>query len=1270
MAENYNIQDPSQIGVGGLRGLNYNNTPIDESTLVGKRVWTPQTPEQYNMLKLNPNEQLGFVGINDSRLDKQITTRRQLENIEDTRGKLQSTASQLVNALGQGVTTAGTTFLNGTVGLVIGAIEAATTGEMSGMWDNDFTRTLKSVNDWAEREMPMHMTDKERESIWNSWNENFGNFVGNLLLKPAGFVAGAALSGGAWAGSTTKAIKGISALAGAGRNLNAGAQAAQGLNAAKNWINAGNTATKIVGSVTSTAGEAAIEALNNSDENYKKNKQIVDDHYNSIVEERFFDIIHKVPDLPQDKAIELAINEANDIFNYQEALDKLEQDRVSTGNMDYWLNFPILMASNIWQFGRFYSRGFNANKRALNQIKKVGNEYVANTRGGSYAAVKLAGNSFAEGQEEMLQAVAAETASKKYGSEFNSFYGARILPNAEENVQSLLSSINASIAEVYSDPERYFEMLSGGLMGVGGNIRINNKRESLEEGKYRSPIYFESFTETREEDARAELLAEQMNERVSSPEFKERYQGMIRHIGLEEAKKTALDKNDQYTYENADHEQLISDVILFDKAGRLQDLNDLIDEASTISDDDVQSIRKDSTNEEGKSPFDDLSDDQIKENFSNRAKNLKQSISDYTKISRNLETVVGDIFQDRELEELAYMMSQVGNWDIRFTELFDQLREDLAPYIDRLVNQNLNSEEKQEAINQLTTLINTSPMSLLSTLVLDNNMNNLDVLNQLYKNNQAELTGNKVLESIIKETIKDAKNNNDRESLIAALDRVKSKVNKNAEIQAKFMNISKNLDDMMKIAVARASFLTKYKGFLKNPQELREFLSKQESDILSESVKKKKESLKNSLSTANNTLEFDQILSAENDVTLKDDVVNSLIESGNNLASEYKNEFNYINNVNKKLDSIEGLARQNNAKTLYNNFKKTNSGIANIADPNKIASQTKESVGLNNLSDNEFSDALTDVLNAVYDVNESNDYVNRFSDNYKRKTIKKNINNIIKPEEIPASQPPVGELSDEVIEEIKEEIQEIAIKYNESKIDKHRLRGSNNKVVSNYFYRPAISNVRPERFDPKLGGKERYDRLFVYLVSEGAFRYVDDGNLKVGDEIRFVINPAVDPDAIFMAVGDRSSKNWQIVGSLQESGFAINNSVGLKDLINKVKSEFAKTSGTEAYMATPVVKVTELMAGSIKYDRISRPLNEIENTEDPIFGIVKNGILNTNGRLSNSDIELANALTSREGSVYLLTKTIYGKYRPIALRTARFMTIIQNSIPSYFYIAK
>lgn len=76
------------------------------------------------------------------------------------------------------------------------------------------------------------------------------------------------------------------------------------------------------------------------------------------------------------------------------------------------------------------------------------------------------------------------------------------------------------------------------------------------------------------------------------------------------------------------------------------------------------------------------------------------------------------------------------------------------------------------------------------------------------------------------------------------------------------------------------------------------------------------------------------------------------------------------------------------------------------------------------------------------------------------------------------------------------------------------------------YYRPAIPELhinaskdgdfRP--FNVVVAEKENlnFDELYNYLRDNGAFSYVNEGNLKAGDELGFMIDPEFNDHTIFI----------------------------------------------------------------------------------------------------------------------------------------------------------
>ena len=159
---NQQIQDPSTQGIRGLEGLEGINRlkergiDIDTSILDLARDYRG-TMEAINQ-STTPRQSIGFVGVNDSMFDSEITSASQLDNLDNTRGELQPWYAQLGAGIGKGVSLAGTTFLDGTLGLAYGIGSAIANKDVSRLWNNELSNSLKEWNDKMEEWLPNHRT--------------------------------------------------------------------------------------------------------------------------------------------------------------------------------------------------------------------------------------------------------------------------------------------------------------------------------------------------------------------------------------------------------------------------------------------------------------------------------------------------------------------------------------------------------------------------------------------------------------------------------------------------------------------------------------------------------------------------------------------------------------------------------------------------------------------------------------------------------------------------------------------------------------------------------------------------------------------------------------------------------------------------------------------------------------------------------------------------------------------------------------------------------
>ena len=124
---------------------------------------------------------------------------------EDLQAGFQSSWAKAANGLTKGLGIAGTTFLEGTVGLVYGLGAAAGTGKLSKFYNNDFSNYMADLNESMEVAMPNYYGSEEREANWYDRNNIFtANFFFDKIIKNLGFSVGALASGAVVGGLLAK----------------------------------------------------------------------------------------------------------------------------------------------------------------------------------------------------------------------------------------------------------------------------------------------------------------------------------------------------------------------------------------------------------------------------------------------------------------------------------------------------------------------------------------------------------------------------------------------------------------------------------------------------------------------------------------------------------------------------------------------------------------------------------------------------------------------------------------------------------------------------------------------------------------------------------------------------------------------------------------------------------------------------------------------------------------------------------------------------------
>lgn len=1146
---------------------------------------------------------MGGTQWGESIYDEPNTTISGLEHLQDIRANNEPWFAKIGAGLAKGAILTGTTFLDGTIGLILGIGKGLynmtdkdpNTGFLSGLWDNDFSKAMKAVNDWSERALPNYYTQAEQEEPWYK-NIFTANFIGDKFIKNLGFTVGAFYGGNLGAALMKGGLEALQATKAGATLLGGASNLAKSIGLVKNASQFPAFITSTVGSTLSALNEGRIEALNNSEDWFEFNKAQIDDNYKSRlqkIEEQY----GGTPLYDQ-----LAKKERD---SYNDALAKLSEDRVKMGNADLLMNIPILTASNMIQFGKMYANGFKTARRANNIINREGRYVAGTTKLGNALAVTK--GALAEGNEEIAQSAASNIAGNYYATDVSNFYKAKTDREASQETLDWTKSFAQGINETVNNGSSWEEFAIGALTGALGMPRFRSARDS--EGNFRSPITIEggAINEWREYNkkiAREQGIADYLNNRVNSPEFRNYYQGLIRHNKYQNDMNNAAESGDEFNFKNAEHAQLVSDIMMFDNANKMEDLKTLISSAYDTSDDNLDSIVRNTTSvsEDGKlvGPFSQYAvrndDGTISSNFGNEKskqeminklaqtkKDMLDTIKKYQEIKEDIDIKTGQQLTDEQLEELTWMRSQLGNWSERAVSMSGDVRSAIGNILGNLesflrLNKQIRnyegtrvSKDKNGINASLSDRYNTADKNIKT---LESAINSLNIIRGLNDNALAYTLASdpKFTNGLIKEI----------ENLD---DNVLSADNKE--------DVIGKLNDIVRLGNASKIYNEKFKEYLKNPQKQQEDHIKADEQAAEEERVDTASKLKSTLNSASNLKEFrDAVINnsdPDNPGTMTS-ILDEMESEGNEMAKNYRETKQYGDEIRRVINEMDEEPQvKRDALTLFNDQYDNSEDLAHLANPDSIYVNNEnafddDSNGDTELSNSRFQNAQYVLQSALSRVNNDNKYKDRFSRAYKRPVEKRE--GVVKgtdkdttgdsgtPTVPPVSTNPKPEVEEEEVpagDDSFDSIMEENKRNNE--VDASGAAVGNNEPRK--YYRPVIPEVhqdasragdfRPfdvavKEIEAKKGRQVDFSRIYNYLQNNGAFNYVNEGKLKPGDTIGFMIDPAFNDHTIFLI----DKKNGQVVGSLDESEYNMSRYVGLKELEDRVRNEYNNSRGSGA----------------------------------------------------------------------------------------------------------
>ena len=564
-------------------------------------------------------------------------------NNEDAYGQNQSWGSKMLNGVGKGLLLTGTTFLQGTAGLVNGLIQWGNTGKFSSFYNNEFNKNLDELNKAAEDYMPNYYTDVEKNAKFYSPDYFMtGNFLWDGVVKNMGFAAGAYLTGGVYSAG----LKGLAALPGASRLLSMG-KAAEAVAKSEEML------------LKLDKGTEAYGKIKQLSEGYLRTYNVLDKGHRAVVAglstsgEAGFEAYQNLNTFRNNK-----IQEYKDANGGVEPigadLEKINRAADSVGNASFLGNVALLSATNYIQFPKILGSSYKAEKGIINNVtREIGD--ITTDAAGKYIA-KVPKSKVLNTLNKIRPYTFSASEGFEEGAQFSIGVGVNDYYNKKYNNEatSWLDAVSTGITEGFLSDEGAKNVLIGGLSGA---IMMGKSR----------------FQEGREKTINTREAIKQFNEYQLSDFTKETKDSVNRGTVLQEEREQLLKEGNISESKDRETDYIINYLTPRIKFGRFDLVKAEIDDYRTLAstNDGFDQLVK-----EGKAlPTD------TREAFLARINNFEQTANNvkslYQSLSLRYSGLVNEdktpMYPPAVIDKMLYATTKISDYEQRIPSLTSKL---------------------------------------------------------------------------------------------------------------------------------------------------------------------------------------------------------------------------------------------------------------------------------------------------------------------------------------------------------------------------------------------------------------------------------------------------------------------------------------------------------------------------------------------------------------------------------------------------------------------